>query len=149
MTQRILIMGLPGAGKTRLAHEVACCLVDLNRSVAWYNADAIREKYDDWDFSTAGRIRQAERMRKLSDESTVEYVICDFVAPLPEMRSAFQAHWTVWVDTITTSRFGDTNAMFVPPTHYDLRVTEQNAAMWGELFINLLLTGKIQDRRDA
>lgn len=144
MTQRILIMGLPGAGKTRLAHEVACRLVDLNQSVAWYNADAIREKYDDWDFSTTGRIRQAERMRKLSDESNVEYVICDFVAPLPEMRTAFQAHWVIWVDTITLSRFGDTNAMFIPPTHYDLRVTEQDAVKYSELVINLLPTNKTQ-----
>ena len=149
MTQRILIMGLPGAGKTRLAHEVACCLVDLNKSVAWFNADSIRERFDDWDFSAAGRLRQAHRMRELSDDSGVEYAICDFVAPMPEMRDIFQAHWTAWVDTITISRFGDTNAMFVPPMHYDLRVTEQDAAKWGELFINLLLTGKTQDRHDA
>lgn len=149
MTQRILVMGLPGAGKTRLAHEVACCLVDLNKSVAWYNADAIREKYDDWDFSSTGRLRQAERMRQLADEANVEYAICDFVAPLPEMRNIFQAHWLVWVDTITTSRFGDTNAVFIPPTHYDLRVSEQDAARWGEVVVNLVLTGNSQDRRDA
>jgi adenylylsulfate kinase len=149
MTQRILIMGLPGAGKTRLAHEVACCLVDLNKSVAWFNADAIREKYNDWDFSSEGRLRQAERMRKLADESNVEYAICDFVAPMEEMRNIYQAHWLVWVDTLTISRFSNTNAVFVPPAYYDLHVTEQDAPKWGELFIDLLLTGKSRDRRDV
>lgn len=142
-------MGLPGAGKTRLAHEVACCLVDLNKSVAWYNADAIREKFNDWDFSEVGRLRQAQRMRKLADESEVDYAICDFVAPLEEMRNIYQAHWTAWVDTISVSRYGNTNSVFVPPQHYDLRVTEQNAPLWGELFINLLLTGKSRGHPDA
>jgi adenylylsulfate kinase len=139
MTQRILIMGLPGAGKTRLAHEIACCLVDLNKSVAWYNADAIREKFNDWDFSETGRLRQAERMRKLADESEVEYAICDFVAPLNEMRNIFQAHWLIWVDTLTVSRFSNTNTVFVPPMHYDIRVTEQNASKWGEIVLYRIL----------
>jgi adenylylsulfate kinase len=140
MTQRILIMGLPGAGKTRLAHEVACCLVDLNKSVAWFNADAIREKHNDWDFSPEGRLRQAERMRKLADESNVEYAICDFVAPMDSMRKAFDANWLIWVDTVSASRYSNTNAVFEPPTTYSIRVTEQDALKWSRAVIKKILS---------
>jgi hypothetical protein len=62
----------------------------------------------------------------------VDYVICDFVAPLVEMRNNFKADWTVWVDTITKGRFEDTNKAFIPPKEYDFRITEQNAERWVE-----------------
>ena len=58
MSQRILIMGLPGAGKTTLAKELKKQLEALGKSVQWLNADAVREKFNDWDFSDAGRLRQ-------------------------------------------------------------------------------------------
>lgn len=59
-----------------------------------------------------------------------DYVICDFVAPLVEMRNNFKADWTIWIDTIDQGRFEDTNKMFVPPDVYDFRITEQNAEKW-------------------
>ena len=134
MTQRILIMGLPGAGKTYLAqHLLAHLQTDWGKRVSWLNADDVRKKYNDWDFSDAGRIRQSLRMRELADAmKDVDYVICDFVAPLVEMRNNFKADWTVWVDTIEQSRFDDTNKAFVPPEQYDFRVTEQDAEKWAE-----------------
>ena len=93
----------------------------------------MRKKYNDWDFSTEGRIRQSHRMRELADAMTeYDYVICDFVAPLVEMRNNFKADWTVWVDTIREGRYADTNAMFVEPEVYDFRVTVQKAETWGE-----------------
>lgn len=131
--QRILVMGLPGAGKTYLAQFIVETLQKEKKKVGWLNADDVRKKYDDWDFSLAGRIRQSKRMRQLADEMTkMDYVICDFVAPLVEMRNNFKADWTIWVDTIDAGRFDDTNKLFVPPTEYDFRVTEQNAEKWGE-----------------
>ena len=148
MTQRILIMGLPGAGKTMLAGELKKYLElhgeisygralnehigDLNAKVNWFNADDIRRKYNDWDFSNDGRIRQSIRMFQFSMEAGGDYVICDFVAPLVEMRNNFKADWTIWVDTIREGRYADTNAAFVEPEQYDFRVTEQDCEKWAE-----------------
>lgn len=130
MAQRILIMGLPGAGKTTLAAKLQEFLVNNHKTVTWLNADEIRKKYDDWDFSTEGRIRQSIRMKIFSEETTTDYVIADFVAPLVEMRNNFKANWTMWVDTIREGRYADTNKMFVEPDTYDFRVNEQDAEKW-------------------
>ena len=148
MTQRILIMGLPGAGKTYFAQALKKYLEEngemsygralneqignFNSKVTWFNADDIRRKYNDWDFSNDGRIRQSIRMFQFSIEAGGEYVICDFVAPLVEMRNNFKADWTIWMDTIEAGRFDDTNKAFVPPEQYDFRVTEQDAEKWAE-----------------
>ena len=148
MSQRILIMGLPGAGKTMLAGALKKYLEthgDMSYSrafnqqignfdceVNWFNADDIRRKYNDWDFSNDGRIRQSLRMFQFSMEAGGDYVICDFVAPLVEMRNNFKADWTIWVDTIREGRYADTNAAFVEPEHYDFRVTEQDCKKWAE-----------------
>jgi hypothetical protein len=133
MPQRILIMGLPGAGKTYLAQHIVDHLQAERKRVGWLNADDVRKEYNDWDFSESGRIRQSLRMRTLADTmADVDYVICDFVAPLVEMRNNFKADWTVWVDTIDQGRYEDTNRAFVAPEVYDFRITEQNAEKWGE-----------------
>lgn len=146
MMQKILIMGLPGAGKTTLAaalqkylqehsvlfHVNAETVESSKAAVKWINADDVRKKYNDWDFSHEGRIRQSIRMRELADSFLNDFVIADFVAPLPEMRHNFKADWVIWVDTIEKGRFEDTNKMFVSPDVYDFRVTEQNAEKWAE-----------------
>lgn len=145
-TKRILIMGLPGAGKTYFATELKKyleihsdfyhpdteTLSKSRASVSWLNADEVRRHYNDWDFSRDGRIRQSLRMRDLADESKTDFCIVDFVAPLPEMRNNYRADWTIWMDTIEAGRFEDTNKMFVPPEVYDFRITEQNAEKWAE-----------------
>jgi energy-coupling factor transporter ATP-binding protein EcfA2 len=130
--QRILIMGLPGAGKTTLAAKLQQFLTDNHKTVTWLNADDIRAHYNDWDFSVEGRIRQSIRMRDLADKSESDFVICDFVAPLVEMRTNYAADWTIWVDTISEGRYADTNKMFVEPDEYDFRVNEQDAEKWAE-----------------
>jgi len=127
--KKILIMGLPGAGKTYFAERLKLYLENI-RTVEWFNADDIRKKFDDWDFSREGRIRQSLRMSELAAKSNADYVICDFVAPLPEMRHNFKADWTIWVDTIKAGRYEDTNKAFTPPDVYDFRITEQNADKW-------------------
>lgn len=136
MTKRILIMGLPGAGKTTLA---AALTWQLFPDCLWLNADTVREKFNDWDFSQEGRIRQSLRMRELADASDKKFVIADFVAPLAEMRSNFAADFTIWVDTITAGRYNDTNVLFQPPTQYDFRVTEQDADKWSEIIVKRLV----------
>ena len=130
--KRILIMGLPGAGKTYLAQQLKQQLENHGATVGWLNADEVRKHFNDWDFSRDGRIRQSLRMRDLADESNTDYVIVDFVAPLPEMRHNFKADWTVWMDTIDAGRYEDTNKMFVEPDVYDFRITEQAAEKWSD-----------------
>ena len=122
-------MGLPGAGKTTLANELAT-LIKTKR----LNADEVRRAADDWDFSEEGRKRQAKRMSdsavKLKSEGN--NVIADFICPTPEARSLFPADYTIWVDTIKKSRFDDTNAMFIKPENYDFHVTTQDAKFWAQ-----------------
>ena len=142
MTERILIMGLPGAGKTYLAQYVLEWLERANKKCLWINADDVRKEYDDWDFSIEGRIRQSKRMRDMADRIECDYVICDFVCPLPAMRDNFAAHWTVWVDTIREGRFEDTNKLFEEPTYYDFRITTQDSPRWSELVAQSILDGK-------
>lgn len=148
MTIKILVMGLPGAGKTYFAQHLKQYLekntpfyrigkntdVEFDNvspaRVEWFNADDVRRRYNDWDFSHEGRIRQSLRMSDLANEVDADFVICDFVAPLVEMRNNFKADWTIWIDTIDAGRFEDTNRMFVPPEVYDFRIIEQHAEHW-------------------
>lgn len=143
MAQRILIMGLPGAGKTYLSQHIVNHLQLNNKKVEWLNADNIRREYNDWDFSHEGRIRQSKRMRDLADTKTdKDFVICDFVAPLVEMRNNFKADWTIWVDTINEGRYADTNSIFEEPKHYDFRVTAQEGELWGELIADHIINNR-------
>jgi adenylylsulfate kinase len=125
-------MGLPGAGKTTIANELSKKFNTLSMNTLFFNADYVRERFDDWDFSIEGRIRQAKRMRELADtaDSNPRFVIADFVCPLPEMREIYNADYTIWIDTIQAGRFEDTNQMFVPPEKYNIRVTEQDTPKW-------------------
>jgi len=139
--KRILIMGLPGSGKTTLAESLRRRLWEEGRTVSWFNADEVRKENNDWDFSETGRIRQSIRMRELADSSTNDYVICDFVAPLVEMRDNFLADYTVWVDTIESGRYSNTNAMFIKPITYDVRVTEQDSEKWANIILQDIILG--------
>jgi len=125
--KKILIMGLPGSGKTTLASK----LVPLLKA-KWLNADKVREKANDWDFSPEGRTRQAKRMLKFA-EIFIEngfYVVADFVCPTSASREIFKPDFIIWVDTIKASRFEDTNDIFTAPEKYDLKVTTQDAEKW-------------------
>tara|TARA_B100000614_G_scaffold91499_1_gene82694 strand:- start:155 stop:562 length:408 start_codon:yes stop_codon:yes gene_type:complete len=123
----ILIMGLPGSGKTTLASE----LVPLLKA-KWLNADEVRKEANDWDFSPEGRTRQAKRMWTKAEEykNQGNHVVADFVCPTPAARALFPADFIIWVDTIKEGRFDDTNKMFVKPEKYDFHVTTQDAKNW-------------------
>ena len=151
--QRILIMGLPGSGKTYFAERLKKYLetnsntqtmplerminlelmpLQYSSKVDWFNADDVRKRFNDWDFSREGRIRQSVRMFDFAVSCSEDFVICDFVAPLVEQRNNFKADWCIWMDTIDAGRFEDTNQAFVPPEQYDFRITEQDADKWAE-----------------
>lgn len=157
-------MGLPGSGKTYFAERLKSWLeqngdvwkinpdkmsslerapASFRPQVDWFNADEVRKRYNDWDFSRDGRIRQSLRMFEFAVKCSGDFVICDFVAPLLEMRNNFKADWTIWMDTIEAGRYEDTNRAFVPPDVYDFRITEQNAERWAE-FVG---THILEDRR--
>ncbi len=124
---KILIMGLPGSGKTTLASKLVPLL-----NAKWINNDKVRKDANDWDFSEEGRTRQAKRMADLTEKHKQEgnYVVCDFICPTPKARELFNADFIVWVDTIKKGKYDDTNAMFVKPEKFDFHVTNHDAKVW-------------------
>ncbi|MDC1190056.1 adenylyl-sulfate kinase [Gammaproteobacteria bacterium] len=120
---KILVMGLPGSGKTYLSERLQPLL-----NAAWYNADKVREMANDWDFSPEGRIRQSMRMRTFADfeKSNNRIVICDFVCPTNNTQGNFDPDIVIWMDTIQEGRFDDTNKMFEKPLSVDFHITELN-----------------------
>ena len=118
---KILIYGLPGSGKTTLAKPLANLMNGVH-----INADAVREAYDDWDFTPEGRVRQAQRMRLLADGVVMagKIAVADFVCPTNAVREMFDPDFIVWMDTIKEGRYADTNAIFETPDVVDYHVKE-------------------------
>jgi GTPase SAR1 family protein len=111
---RILICGLPGSGKTTLARELS-----YHFCLPHFNADTIREHFNDWDFSPEGRERQAWRFA-----NDYPFGIFDFVAPLEHYRKLVAADCTIFMNTIGEGRYKDTNKIFEPPLSCDYEVKE-------------------------
>jgi adenylylsulfate kinase len=132
----ILVMGLSGSGKTTLAKKLADLLI-----CAHINADEVRKEHNDWDFSDAGRLRQANRIKSLCDKYAV--VVCDFIAPKPIHRRIINANIVVWMDTVSSSKYKDTDALFQPPSEYTYKITEQNANEWAKKIYNDVKYSKI------
>ena len=129
--KKILIMGLPGSGKTTLASR----LVPLLKA-KWINNDEVRKAANDWDFSEEGRVRQAKRVadiaQKFKKEGNYDYLVADYICPTPQTRKLFNADYIVWVNTIKKGRYDDTNKMFVKPEKFDFEVTTQDAKLWAK-----------------
>ena len=131
MQRKILVMGLPGAGKTTLANALAPLL-----NAVVFNADAVRANLSrDLGFSHEDRVEQARRMGWMCDR-VVEAggtVIADFICPTADTRAAFGEAFTIWLDRIDMGRFEDTNRMFVAPEQFDLRIAAEGTPQyWAE-----------------
>ena len=129
---KILVMGLPGSGKTTLAQMIVQRL-----NAVWLNADEVRKEADDWDFSEKGTKRQANRMKSKAQQAldNNRIVVADFICPTEQTRTDFDADYVIWMDTIKEGRFEDTNKMFEEPTEYNTRVTSKDAEMWAFLVV--------------
>jgi hypothetical protein len=140
MHRKILIMGLPGAGKTTLARILAARL-----NAVHFNADEVRAHINkDLGFSASDRIEHATRMGWLCDQvvKTGGFAVADFICPTPDTRRAFLEGGpalVVWIDRIASGPFEDTNRMFVPPEHFDVHVTRDGTAdYWAEQVATLV-----------
>ena len=122
-------MGLPGSGKTTLASNLVPLL-----NAKWLNADEVRKAANDWDFSSEGRTRQANRMWTKALDFKIQglNVVADFVCPTPAARELFPADYIIWMDTIKEGRFDDTNKMFIKPVKFDFKVTSMDAKVWAK-----------------
>ena len=132
---KILVKGLLGSGKTTLSDKLAP-LIKASR----VNADEVRKKFNDWDFSLEGRIRQSNRMNELSDQEIKKNknVVTDFVCPTKDARKKFNADYIIWMNTIKQGRFEDTNKMFQIPESREINfeVKEKNAEIIKNLILN-------------
>ncbi len=132
-------MGLPGSGKTTLSK-----ILKKNLGAAYLNADEVRKKFNDWDFSITGRERQAKRMKGLAQKyiSKGKMVIADFICPTLKTRSDFDADFLIFMDTIDSGRYDDTNKLFEKPKKYDFLVKEKNAKIYAKKIIMKLNANK-------
>jgi hypothetical protein len=142
--KKILIMGLPGSGKTTLASKLAP-LLNAKR----LNNDEIRKAANDWDFSEEGRKRQAKRMSDLAEKCKKEgsHVVAEFVCPTPKARELFNADYVIWLDTIEKGRFEDTNKMFIKPKKFDFRVTRKDAEFWAPQLVDKIIPYKWDNKK--
>ena len=121
--KRILVMGLNDSGKTTFSLHLKDKL-----KCPYFNADRVRDDFQDYDFTTRGRNRQARRMKILCDWALKlghEYAIADFICPTPRTRNLFLADHCVFMDTVSWTPYRDTQRIFTTPTLYinaDLRV---------------------------
>lgn len=126
MTHKILIMGLNGAGKTTFAKHLVVALKNKGKKVNFHDADEVRKEFDDWDFSDEGRHRQLERMKALAnlDKKNDLVSVCCFICPKREYRKVFDADYVIWMNTVKSSKYENTNKIFEPPVDsYNYMIT--------------------------
>lgn len=138
--KKILVMGLPGSGKTTLSKVLA-----MKLNAVHFNADEIRKEINkDLKFSIEDRIEQSRRMKVLCDivVRSGHYAIADFVCPTKESQEAFITDdtYVVWVDRIKSGRYQDTNKLFYPPKNFDMRVNELgDPNHWADLIMQEII----------
>ena len=122
MAKKILIMGLPGSGKTSLARLLAPMF-----NAVLLNEDEVRKEANDFDLSEVGRSIHTNRMKRLADEAIQNNrnVVADFECTDDE-RKDFNADYIIYMDTIKESKLE-------PPSNFDFKVTHKDAQMFSFL----------------
>lgn len=148
---KILVYGLPESGKTTLAGKLKEA---LGPDATWYNADELRTRANDWDFSHEGRLRQTIRIKDILDLHTPdEIVIVDYICPLNEFRDLFSPNvYKVFCDTITEGPYADTNALFERPMelHVDYIIWRWDESTdTDDLMIEQIIKGALKKRYDG
>jgi hypothetical protein len=114
----IQIIGLPGSGKTALAKRLADRINAIH-----LNGDETRATVNsDLGFSIESRIEQARRLGELARliGKQGHHVVVDFVCPTKVTRNSFGTpDVLIFMDTIESGRFKDTNDMFEKPENAD------------------------------
>ena len=126
--KKILVMGLPGSGKTTLSLELSKLLGAIH-----FNADEIRKEINkDLKFSVEDRLEQARRMGVLCDIATRsgQFAVADFVCPTPETRNAFGDAFVIWINRKPIRDFADTTKLFVLPINVDVEVTDDGSPLY-------------------
>jgi len=122
MAKKILIMGLPGSGKTSLAKLLAPMF-----NAVLLNEDEVRKEANDYDLSEVGRSIHTNRMKRLADEviQNNRNVVADFECTDDE-RKDFNADYVIYMDTIKESKLD-------LPSNFDFKVTHKDAQMFSFL----------------
>ena len=123
MAKKILIMGLPGSGKTSLAKLLAPMF-----NAVLLNEDEVRKEANDFDYSEIGRSIQTNRMKRLADEAIKNNrnVVADFEYSTEHTREDFNADYIICMDTLKESKLE-------PPSNFDFKVTHKDAQMFSFL----------------
>ena len=118
MAKKILIMGLPGSGKTSLAKLLAPMF-----NAVLLNEDEVRKEANDFDLSEVGRSIHTNRMKRLADEAIQNNrnVVADIECP-----EDFNADYIICMDTLKESKLE-------PPSNFDFKVTHKDAQMFSFL----------------
>jgi adenylylsulfate kinase len=129
---KILIMGLSGAGKSELAKELHSLFQKHEITSIRINGDEVRQANNDWDFTPDGRVRQAQRMARLAKKSEAQFVIADFIAPTKETRDIFNPDMLIWLDTVRSSKYTNTDVVFQNPKNYQFKVKKKDSKKWAK-----------------
>ena len=138
MTQsrRILIMGLPGSGKTALAEELHELILSLGLRSRWLNENRLREEYPNLTL---------EQVHSMMSSSDLDYVVADFEARKHSDRRSLSPHYTIWINTISEDEYQFLNYGFEPPFRYNVCVTTRDAPKCArEIFRHILFLENIR-----
>lgn len=114
----IQILGLPGSGKTTLAEALKERLNAIH-----LNADEVRATLNsDLGFSEKDRAENSRRLGEMARLLSAQghTVIVDFICPTKATRKAFgKPDIKIAMNTIASSRFADTDSMWIPVVDAD------------------------------
>jgi adenylylsulfate kinase-like enzyme len=119
---KILVYGLSGSGKTTFCKN----LKKVNSMLDHYEADIVREAFNDWSFDKKARERQAKRLFALCNLSNLQnkIAIADFICPYDKFRNDYDIK--IFMNTVKESKYKDTDNIFEKTKNYDFEIKNYN-----------------------